>query len=277
MSEVKRKFQGTDVRKKKYRSDGTPIWGKRHVDGPGIWVSCVKGKEKQTVGELYDLFDSVASEIWPMEETNDDSEIDSETPNISLEAQIANELSAIKGPRKEQRFANCQTSTPCVIFLSCKPPVDPVELVVRYVKDVERTGVTRTRYTHRLVPVSGNCVANLPEIEALCRSVFKPFFERHPDKKFKYKIEIRMRNHTTIPRATLIQHVAQCVPEGHTVALENPEVFILVEVFKSVCGVSVVEDYYKMLKFNVMEIAKAKKSEIDFHSDSRVVHPLEET
>lgn len=109
----------------------------------------------------------------------------------------------------------------------------------------------------------------------------------------KYKIEIRMRNHTTIPRATLIQHVAQCVPEEHTVALENPEVFILVEVFKvcsskiyilavyaasqSVCGVSVVEDYYKMLKFNVMEIAKAKKSEIDFHSDSRVINPLEET
>ena len=40
--------------------DGTPIWGKRAIDGPGIWASCVKGKEKQTVGELYDLFESVS-------------------------------------------------------------------------------------------------------------------------------------------------------------------------------------------------------------------------
>lgn len=39
--------------------DGSSIWGKRSIDGPGVWVSCVKGKEKQTVGELYDLFEQV--------------------------------------------------------------------------------------------------------------------------------------------------------------------------------------------------------------------------
>jgi tRNA acetyltransferase TAN1 len=65
--------------------DGTAIWEKRSIDGPGIWVSCetssrivseaspefetsgVKGKEKQTVGELYDLFESVR--ILPAAET----------------------------------------------------------------------------------------------------------------------------------------------------------------------------------------------------------------
>jgi hypothetical protein len=46
--------------------DGTPIWGKRAIDGPGVWVSCVKGKEKQTVGELYDLFESVSRRVAGM-------------------------------------------------------------------------------------------------------------------------------------------------------------------------------------------------------------------
>ena len=32
-----------------------------------------------------------------------------------------------------------------VIFISCKAPVDPVKLVLKYVEDVESTGVTRTR------------------------------------------------------------------------------------------------------------------------------------
>lgn len=59
------------------RKDGTPTWNKRHIDGPGVWVSCVyllasatdfqeliecigvKGKEKKTVGEIYDVFESV--------------------------------------------------------------------------------------------------------------------------------------------------------------------------------------------------------------------------
>jgi len=48
----------------------------------------------------------------------------------------------------------------------------------------------------------------------------------------QYKIELRVRNHTTIPRQTIIETVAQCVPEGHTVDLLEPQLFILVEVFK---------------------------------------------
>ncbi|KAF4613780.1 hypothetical protein D9613_007485 [Agrocybe pediades] len=269
MSDSKRKSQGDDSRrKKKYRSDGTPIWGKRHVEGPGVWVSCVKGKEKQTVGEIYELFEAIGSELWPEENPDADSD-EAEDAEISLEDQIANELSDLKKPRSQkpqQRYANCQTNTPCVIFISCKPPVDPVQLVVKYIKSVQETGVTRTRYVHRLVPVSGSCVANPPEIQSLCKRVFKEYFDKHPGKSFKYKIELRVRNHTTIPRPTLIQTVAQCVPEGHAVDLEHPQVFLLVEVFKSICGVSVVEDYYELQKFNVMEIAKRN----DQPSESRV-------
>ena len=32
------------------------------MEGPGVWVTCVKNKEKSTVGELYDVFESVR--IW---------------------------------------------------------------------------------------------------------------------------------------------------------------------------------------------------------------------
>jgi hypothetical protein len=80
MADTKRPQQGGErPKKKRFRSvresaspsddlvflprcaqDGTPIWEKRSIDGPGIWVTCVKGKEKQTVGELYDLFESVS-------------------------------------------------------------------------------------------------------------------------------------------------------------------------------------------------------------------------
>jgi len=72
----------------------------------------------------------------------------------------------------------------------------------------------------------------------------------------------------------LIQHVAQCVPEGHTVDLDNPRIFILVEVFKSICGISIVEDYYRLQKFNVMEIARGAQSCED-ESKSRVSQAME--
>ncbi|GLB40252.1 putative THUMP [Lyophyllum shimeji] len=262
MADTKRPSKSGDKKKRKYRSDGTPIWAKRYIDGPGIWVSCVKGKERQTVAECYDLFDSVASELWPIDAQGigtTDSDPDDELENdLSIEAQIASEVSAMKRSKAEPRFVSCQTNTPCVVFISCKPPIDPVKLVTRIVEDVEATGVVRSRCIHRLVPVSGSCGANLPEIQALCRTIVEPFFAQHPNKTFKYKIELRVRNHSVISRPDLIQHIAQCVPEGHTVELTDPEIFILVEVFKNVCGISVVEDYYAHQKFNMTEIAKTK-------------------
>ncbi|EPQ52634.1 hypothetical protein GLOTRDRAFT_79752 [Gloeophyllum trabeum ATCC 11539] len=260
----KGKSSGRGDKRRRYRSDGTPIWGKRAIDGPGIWVTCVKGKEKQTVGELYDLFEALAEEMWPAQahDGSDNDEMNDKADD--LEAQIAKEMAAMKKPRKEQIFANCQTNTPCVIFISCKPPVDPIALVIKYVQDVVETGITRTKYTQRLTPVSGSCVANLPEICGLFKKVILPFFLDAGDKKYRYKIELRIRNHHTVSRDPLLAELAALVPEGHKVDLKSPEVFILVELFKSVCGMSVVKDYYRLQKFNVMEIANTKQEGADF-------------
>ncbi|KAI0733638.1 hypothetical protein C8Q72DRAFT_812332 [Fomitopsis betulina] len=268
--ENKRKSDGRDKGRRRYRSDGTPIWGQRVVDGPGVWVTCVKGKEKQTVGELYDLFGSLASELWP--EAGDDSEDGDPGGADDLEKQIAKEVESMKRPRKEQRFANCQTSTPCVVFISCKPPVDPVELVVKHVQHVMNDGVTQTRFTQRLTPVAATCVANLPEVISLSKRVIVPFFEEDPEKVYRYKIELRMRNHNTISKSALIDGLAKAIPERHKVDLDTPEVFILVEIFKSMCGMSVVKDYYQLHKFNVMEIAHTKTD--SSQEECRVTVPI---
>ncbi|KAL4072711.1 hypothetical protein V8B97DRAFT_1958058 [Scleroderma yunnanense] len=257
-------------RKRKYRSDGpSPTWVKRAIEGPGIWASCVKGKEKQTVGELYDLFESLASELWPIAgRDREEHPASDEDDGGNLEDKIARELAAIKRPRTESRFANCNTNTPCVLFISCKPPVDPVRLVVTHIENVQKTGVTRTKYTHRLTPVSGTCVANLPEIQSMCRRVFAPFFAENggddPPQTHKYKIELRIRNHSTLTRMEIIQEVAQCMPESYTVDLDNPDVFVLIEVFKSVCGASILRDYYRYQKFNVMTLAHEKNEPESF-------------
>ncbi|KAH0585355.1 hypothetical protein H2248_008595 [Termitomyces sp. 'cryptogamus'] len=189
---------------------------------------------------------------------NVDSDSEDEDEDLPIETQIANEVNALKKPKQEPRFVNCQTNTTCVVFISCRPPVDPIQLVVKLVKDVQATGVVRSRCIHRLVPVSAQCGANLPEIQGLCRKVLDPFFSQHPGRKFSYKIELRVRNHSVISRPEFIQYIAQCVPEGHSVELTNPELFILVEVFKSVCGMSIVQDYYDLQKFNMSEIANSK-------------------
>jgi len=121
-----------------------------------------------------------------------------------------------------------------VIFISCKPPVDPVQLVLKHIENVERTGVTHTRYTHRLTPITNTCVANVSEIKPLAQRVLKLFLAQNPDldSDYHYKIELKVRNHNTLSRQLLIDTVVSCVPSGWTVNLEHAEVFFLVEVFK---------------------------------------------
>lgn len=167
------------------------------------------------------------------------------------------------------------------------------------------------RYVHRLVPVSGSCLANIPEIQSLCRRLFKSAFDaQDPSQTIRvsvrfhitfdatfnvsqqYKIEARIRNHTTLDRPLVIQEIAKCVPEKYTVDLEDPQLVILVEVFKvrsclficvvevnnayqSVCGISVVEDYYRFKKFNILEVANERNGEKKFKESEGRVHDKE--
>lgn len=48
----------------------------------------------------------------------------------------------------------------------------------------------------------------------------------------QYKVEARIRNHTSLDKLEVIQEVAKCVPETYVVDLDNAEVFFLVEIFK---------------------------------------------
>ena len=110
------------------------------------------------------------------------------------------------------------------------------------------------RYTHRLTPVTNTCVANVLEIKSLAQRVLKPFLAQHPGSEFRvrlkanekkdigeidsslactqYKIELKVRNHNSISRQTIIDTIVSCVPSEWSVNLCDAEVFILVEVFK---------------------------------------------
>jgi tRNA acetyltransferase TAN1 len=143
-------------RKQKYRADGTKIPKYQNlVSGPGIWVSCVKGRERQAAQELIDALEPIVDELWPIvasssvdreaaadpvrEESEEEDEDD-------IEKQMKKELKSIKRARKtSKRLASVPVNTMCLAFLCIQAPVDPVALVKAYLERVEKTGVSITR------------------------------------------------------------------------------------------------------------------------------------
>ncbi|KAG9036440.1 hypothetical protein FS837_001685 [Tulasnella sp. UAMH 9824] len=233
------------------------------LEGPGIWCTCPMGKEKQVIGELYDVLDSLAEELWPRDPnvfTNNDAQSDDDLDEEDFEKALANELSAIKKPAaNERRLKNVFIDTKCLAFLSCRPPLDPVRVTLAYFEEIERTGRARTRNVLRLSPVVATCVANPTEIASLARRVLKPVFEADPPRPYRYKIQTRIRNNTKLSSEVLIPEIAQCVPKelGHVVDLQNPEMVVLVEIYQAVCGISVVPDWLKYKRFNVVEYVQS--------------------
>ncbi|KAF8318445.1 hypothetical protein DL93DRAFT_389337 [Clavulina sp. PMI_390] len=244
------------------------------VEGPGVWVTCVKGKERQTIGELYDLFESLAADLYPNEKdeiepsarastskANNDEEDEEEEED--LEKALARELKELKKPRQGTRFANAKTDVVCAVFISCRPPIDPIRLVSQHFRNIERTGVTQTRHALRFTPVTDSCTATLPDIIKLAERLLPPAFQNDEGKAWKYKIQITSRNHSTVSRNDLIPALAKCVPEPHVVDLDHAELTILVELYMFVCGISVVQDYDRLKKFNCVAVADATRKRLD--------------
>lgn len=82
-----------------------------------------------------------------------------------------------------------------------------------------------------------------------------------------YKTEVKIRNNTDkeLSSQTLIIAVGSVVKEKFSdwkVDLNNPKVHIFIDVLKTVCCVSIVHNYQKYRKFNLMELSAHHCSEI---------------
>ncbi|KAG6865966.1 hypothetical protein C0991_009968 [Blastosporella zonata] len=134
MADTKRAQGSNDKRKKKYRSDGTSIWAKRYIDGPGIWALKERNVKRSRSAMTYSTqfvqlpqiltvrlisVHKVASELWPTETHGNNADSDSddeEDQDLSIEDQIANEVNAIKKSKKEPRFGELQLQPSYDIF-----------------------------------------------------------------------------------------------------------------------------------------------------------------
>jgi len=95
-------------------------------------------------------------------------------------------------------------------------------------------------------------------------SAVKPLIMKHfPDpphplpsefKPNQYAILFEKRNNS-LDKEAVIKEVASIVPPFHCVNLTNPELCIIIQIIKSACGISVVNNYQDYRKFNIQILA----------------------
>ncbi|KAF2459397.1 hypothetical protein BDY21DRAFT_338138 [Lineolata rhizophorae] len=230
----------------------------------GIFVTCDRSNKAKCTAELKDLFEDFAEKLYGVghgalgagdgASASADDTADREAEDI--EASIRREVQSIKKPTEEPLFRPVKLSVDCVVFFRTRPPIEPVGFVhaicSHAAKDAERK---LGRYIKRLTPMTRFEKTTDKGLAEVAQQVLAPHFHEPGAASKKFAIRPSFRNHNTLTREAVIKQVAAAVGAGHKVNLTDYDALILVEVYKNVCGMSVVGKYYDQLKrFNLAEI-----------------------
>ncbi|KAF2813961.1 uncharacterized protein BDZ99DRAFT_380305 [Mytilinidion resinicola] len=218
----------------------------------GIWVTCDMKKQSKCAAECRDLFEEYAAKLYEAAAAESG---DAEDGEADIEAEIQQELEAIRKPSAEPLFTQIRIETECLVFFKTRPPIEPVSFVHAICEDAaNRAGQKQTRFIRRLTPMTAIGKATEKGIDEIAAEVLKPHFHTPGARSKKFAIRPTLRNNKT-DRLALIKRVAEAVGPGHPVDLSSPDVTILVEVYQNVCGMSVVgSDYEQLKRYNIAEI-----------------------
>lgn len=160
---------------------------------------------------------------------------------------------------------------------------DPFDTIRNIIHDIQcRTHhVPRSRFVTRMIPIQTTCFASLPEISHTAKLFFSQVLfpigrqARHANHKPPtFKIDLHRRSCSNVNRDEVIRSIASMVwnysdedttqeqvTQDHVplfdVDLKNPEYTILIEICRTLCGMSVVPNVKAYDNFNLVSIANS--------------------
>ena len=133
------------------------------------------------------------------------------------------------------------------------PPWDPITLVTNVFADARKksSNAPSSRFVTRMIPIQATCYASAEELDLTTKSLLHKYL---PATAQSFAVAIKKRHCDNLSRDQIIRIVASQVVAtipNCKVKLDDPDVTILVEICRTLCGVSVVENCASFKKFNL--------------------------
>lgn len=223
----------------------------------GVYATCNRHKEQQCRQELLNLFGEKVEEYFDLSAGASDDE-EQEEEELSIEQQIEKEVSEMKEAKtsKKELLKPIDLGCECLVFIKTRKPIIPEVLIEKLCNESLNSLIKTTRYTQKLSPVTFSVSPTLDELRKLAKRVLAPHFHQEDQKPHKFAIQISKRNFNALNRNDMIKAIAESVgnDHGHSVDLKNYDKLILVECYKTNIGMSVVNDYLKLERYNLQQI-----------------------
>lgn len=227
----------------------------------GYLCSC-NFREKDCVRESYNVLNKYADLLYPDKIEDKIEEKEQKEDVLDDLADEINQLKSDNATPAARRFNSVQTGVKNIVFITTTLE-NPVELAVKIVEDINQKKSQQTRYLIRLVPVEVVCKASLTNIV----DGFKPLVEKHfKGEPTTFSIAFNHRYNNNVPKDEVIKSLAELVGEAngeHKVNLTQPKLSVIVEIIKGLALLSVVPDYLKYKKYNLLSAAEENKDKAD--------------
>ncbi|PMD67210.1 uncharacterized protein K444DRAFT_516357 [Hyaloscypha bicolor E] len=248
--------------------------GKIEPGDAGIWATCARNQEGKATGELKIMLEECAERFYGIVSRSEEQEDEEDESMDDIESSIQREVASLgKKQNHAKLIAPVRLDLQCVLFFKIRPPIEPVDFVHRICKEVVSTpSIRRMKYINRLTPMTLMGKATEKGLEEVGRVVLGQHFNLREDQENtmedeghegrKYAIRPTTRNHTApLKRDGIIKQIANLISDEHKVDLTSPEKVIIVEIYQTVCGVSVVESDWESLKrFNLAELYSSQRT-----------------
>ncbi|KAE9369467.1 hypothetical protein N431DRAFT_427628 [Stipitochalara longipes BDJ] len=251
--------------------------GKIEIGDAGIWATCARNQEGRATEELKAMLEECAERFYGIvsrlvaQEDDEDESVD------DIESSIQKEIASMgKRQNHAKLIVPVRLDVQCVLFFKVRQPIDPVDFVHRICIEVVSTpGIRRMRYINRLTPMTLMGKATEKGLEEIGAAVLNEHFNLRESQEtpvegegsagrkpglqnipnLSYAIRPTTRNHTTLKRDGVIKQIASMISDAHRVDLTTPEKVILVDIYQTICGMSVVGgDWESLKRFNLAEL-----------------------
>ncbi|KAF8866085.1 hypothetical protein BDZ45DRAFT_700739 [Acephala macrosclerotiorum] len=236
----------------------------------GIWATCARNQEGRATVELKAMLEECAERFYGIKSGPDEVEDEEEE---DIEVSIQKELAGMdkKQDKSTKLFTPVHVDLACVLFFKTQPTINPVDLVHRICKEVaSNPKIRRMRYVNRLTPMTVIGKATEKGLDEVSKLVLSKYFNLNVQKDegeaggdddldqltcIQYAIRPTIRNHNTLNRDAVIKQIASLIADTHKVDLTNSDKVILVDIYQTVCGMSVVgSDWEALKRFNLSEL-----------------------
>jgi len=284
MSDKKRKFNTHDNSgNKKHKKGGTAPFRnwKKHTKifnntdkVKGVLITGEHMREGPMIGEILNTFKYFVDLFYPHlsnlpalpPTTEEDISHETHTVNAEKSSDIKDEATASaeapaeakKTPQKLFEVYNSGCSGMAIISF-VPEELQPVEFVRRMLSHVVEGQEPKPKFTiehtNRVVPLEATFeMVTLNSIIEAAKPILDLHFNDKPPTTFAIRPE--ERNNVNFDKMKCIDSLAPLIDSKHKVDLKNPGQVIMVQVFKSAAGISVLPDYNKLRKYNIKEVFK---------------------